>query len=315
MSLAFLNTNQVMKRGRSGSPQSITGITWTEDTAGAVKIWTSTSALASSGYTIVIDENTGTNYARIISATKPTAALQATAYSSWIDPSTLQVYLSLPTGVTAPPEIVLYPYDSALYSIALGVEAAIRAYLGFDPTVTEITEYLDTRGTQTITLRRWPVTEIGAVYLDEYGNYGQGDDPFPATSELEQGTDYLWAQDMGRRAGVLRRVNSLWPFRYTRQPNQLWGTQSICPGCVKAEYTIDNTDVLAAATEAGYFELLARSSMQLNAMGAVMSDSMNGAQVTVSPYNRNTARPDAADGFASPLVAGLLSPFRGARFV
>lgn len=206
-----------------------------------------------------------------------------------------------------------YP-DATITAILTSVEASIRAYLNFNPLDTTITEYLDGRATQRLQLKRWPVTAIAHVYEDYQGNYGQSATAFPSTSELTQGTDYDWVIESGSTAGVLYRIGQFWPWLYTRNINDLSNTADYCPGCVKVNYTIDNTDVLSAATEAGYLESQSRYLAQLTGTGVTTSDSMDGASVGVNPTQR-FRKNDPADGFASSLTAGILNAWRMGRFV
>lgn len=227
------------------------------------------------------------------------------AIPSYTDLTTLKLRL----GVT------VSTYDSVLNDMLTGAGAAISAYLGYDPTVTAVTEYLNTRGEQVLPLSRYPITSVDHVYQDENGYYGQVAGAFASTTELVQGTDYSWDIDRGSLVGRLWRINWRWPFRTTRGVLQLAGTQDYCPGCVKAVYTVDNTAVLAACKQAAYLEASAQWRLMKTGIGAVLSESIDGYSVTVSQLQKANAVKDSKDNFVSPFVAGILRPFAIGRFV
>lgn len=209
-------------------------------------------------------------------------------------------------------------YDTTIAAILTGVEANINAYLGFDPSVSSFTHYLDTTQTYGVTLKRWPVTAVTTVYLDQNGYYGQAPDAFPATTLLVEGTDYTVSYDQGSRVATLIRIGQPWPwFFYTQGFNSLTALPSVCPGCLKVEYEINNADVLAAAQQAGYNEAAARyyTSVGLGAgRGVVLSSGMDGANATVTPVQRsNQSNNDSSDRFVSPLTAGYLAAYRIGR--
>lgn len=206
--------------------------------------------------------------------------------------------------------------DAILAGIADGVGAAIEAYLGFDPTAAELTEYYDTRGELELALNRWPVESVTSVHLDEGGFYGTTSGAFAGTTELEEGTGYAWAVTGGRRVGVLRRADGQrWPYRGVRAVGRLAPTIGVCPGCVKVTYTVDNANVLAAAKQAGLMECGAVYFSRAGT-GTAMSESIDGASLSLAAAQRSqTDQTDTADGFISPFAAKLLRPFRLSRLV
>jgi hypothetical protein len=203
--------------------------------------------------------------------------------------------------------------DTYLNLILNSTEANIKNYLGYDPEETDILEYADGWGTHTIYLRRSPVDSIEHVYEDEYGYYGQGTNAFQSTSELTEGVDYVMAKDHTNN-WIIRRINRVWPYRLDRQPGAVTSTMGKCPGCVKIEYTVDNTDVMYACNQAGQLESIARFRLGLTGTGVVTADSMDGASVSINNWRRNpyNERADSKDQFISPIVSTLLHPFRAA---
>lgn len=204
--------------------------------------------------------------------------------------------------------------DASLTAILNGVVGMINAYLGFDPSVNEIEdEYLDSYGTPTVTLKRFPVIAVTSVHEDARGNYGQTTDSFPVSSLLVAGEDYDVVIDKGNRAGILFRLRTYWPSARNKWPNQLYSWPSVCPGCVKVSYTVDTTDVLAVANQAALLEATAQYRAQLTGAGIITSDSMDGASVSVSPFAFGNRVRDSRDNFVSPAVANFLRPFASSR--
>ena len=213
--------------------------------------------------------------------------------------------------------VTVSTYDTILTEILEGVGAAITAYLGFDPTETSITEYLDSNGQEVLWLKRWPVSAVTAVYEDDQaGNYGQAVDSFPASSELEEGTQYVWAIANKSRVGKLIRLNQFWPMAVDVQPQSLSGLRWYDRGSVKVQYTVDNADLLLACKQCAYLEAAAQFRSMATGMGAVLSESVDGYSVTVSATQKSkVGQEDSADGFVSPQAAGLLRPWRMSRLV
>lgn len=208
--------------------------------------------------------------------------------------------------------ITVSTQDAWLTAILEGVEANINTYLGFDPTVTDITEFCDARSTQHLYLRRSPVTEVTAVWQDVKGYYGSAPDAFPTANLLVEGEQ--WVRDKDRQDGiaVLLRINSLWPSNFgSDTPDALTGLTYPCWGCVKVHYTIDNSYILTICSQAAMFEGIARYRSTLTGMGPVTSDSMDGAGVSVSNVRRNpyNERPDPRDSFFSPMISTMLHQF------
>ena len=209
-------------------------------------------------------------------------------------------------------------YDTIIAGVLAGTEAAINSYLGFDPSEDEFTHYLDTRQTYGVTLKRWPVAEVTAVYLDQNGYYGQAPDAFPSTTLLTEGTDYAVSFEQNSRVCTLIRIGRPWPWFFNVEGfNSLTALPGVCPGCLKAEYAIDNAPVLAAAEQAGYLEASTRykSAIGLGAgVGFVTSDGLDGASVSLTQFPASK-RNDSSDGFQNPATSGYLIGFKIGRLV
>jgi len=206
--------------------------------------------------------------------------------------------------------------DTWLTEILEGVEGDIAGYLNYDPSVTSITEYLDSVNTPTIALKRYPVTAVTSVYLDPNGNYGQSSGAFASDTLLTVGTDYDWAIPSGSTVGMLYRIGQYWPWWYWRdRPNDLSGRPGIVPGCLKVVYTVDNTQLLAVIKSVAYFEGIALYRANLTGMGVLTSDGMDGASVSITQVQKNNKNQDSADSFLSPMVAQKLQKYRTNRFI
>lgn len=209
---------------------------------------------------------------------------------------------------------IAMPTGSALTIAELALNAAagmVTTYLGFDPSATTITEYLDGYGKRDIALRRWPVTGVTSVHEDRAGNNGQTPSPTPFGPDtlLVLGEDYTWDLSEGGRNGILTRLNRLWPYTWTREINRIAFGVGPLRGCIKAVYTIDNSDVLAAAQQAAYMEATVQYRSMQSGMGTVLSDGMDGANVSVTAIQRTNSN-DPRDVFSSPMAAGLLRLYR-----
>ena len=215
----------------------------------------------------------------------------------------------LPTADTA----VTVVAAGTFTTIAAGVSASIKTYLGFDPAIAGLrTEYFDTLGGDLLPLNHGPVSSVTSVYEAwdwwQSGAYGTGSDPFPATTLLTVGTDYALRTDAGSRQGVLVRIGRLWPVSSIRPVNRLAGVLSPARGCVKCTYTVDDSGALAVAKQAAIFEGVAQYRTVFAGIGTITSDSMNSASVSVTVQQRRGN--DSRDSFVSPIVASLLRPFK-----
>lgn len=192
-----------------------------------------------------------------------------------------QVFLErfLPPGVS----------EGTATSILAGVEASIALALGYSPVSSEVTEYYDGRNSRELVLMRKPVTSVVSVFEDYNGYYGQGEDAFPADSELIAGEDYALVLQGPEHAGILVRLkNEVWP--YLRYRGYLRLADSIVKtfGSVKVTYrygTVPYTanTVPADILEAAYIEGIARYNTQLNGMGTQNSSSLDNRSVSITP--------------------------------
>ena len=210
-------------------------------------------------------------------------------------------------GITTPTGSALTIANMALESAA----GMVTNYLGFDPSVTAITEYLDGYGKRDVALRRWPVTAVTSVYEDLGGYNGQPTTvtPFAADTLLTVGEDYTWCRSEGGTNGILTRIGGLWPYNWTREINRVAFSVGPLRGCLKVVYTIDNSDVLAAAQQAAYLEATAQYRGMVSGMGTALSDGMDGANLSVTALQRANSN-DSRDVFASPYAAGILRLYR-----
>lgn len=205
--------------------------------------------------------------------------------------------------------------DTDLEGIIAAAEGMTRKYLGYDPETTGTqTEYLAPIGAEMLTLRKtppragitltavWEATKTPAVFDD--GNL------------LTAGTDYTQERPGGN--GIIR-LNRNWLYDARRMPSRLAAVFLPETGTVKVTYTMDLTDHLAVAKRAALMECMtqARLTYKGGGMGLVTSDGMDGASVSINTSVKGNSgrKANSADGFVSPVVAGMLDPFRLIAFV
>jgi hypothetical protein len=196
-----------------------------------------------------------------------------------------------------------------LTAVAASVDYGIKAYLGWDPEVSNYTEYLDGTGTQEIVLDCPPVPlEVQDVYLDP-------DRLFTSDTLLTADEDYVQRRNGTDGLGVLVRLNNVWPASQRASLGRLAATLAHRQGVIEVTYTTDNTAALAAATMAARMEGTALYLSYVNGggMGLVTNDSMDGASIGITLRTRPGQRPNSRDSFASPMVASMLDPFAKIR--
>jgi hypothetical protein len=208
-------------------------------------------------------------------------------------------------GITTPTGTALTIAEQALEAAA----GMVVNYLGFDPSLSTITEYLDGYGSRDISLQRWPVTSITSVHEQREGYSGQSPDPFPADTLLVQGEDYTWNRSEGGRNGVLTRLRRFWPYAWTRDVLRIAFSTGPLRGCIKVVYVVDNSGVLAAAQQAAYMEATVQYRGMTSGMGTFLSNSVDGMSATVTALQRTNSN-DPRDVFASPYAAGPLRLYR-----
>jgi hypothetical protein len=195
-------------------------------------------------------------------------------------------------------------YDTELSAIIDAATYQIQAYLGYDPEATSYTEYLDGTGGKEVVLDCPPVpVSVTAVYEDRERDFG-------SDTLLTAEEDYVQRKNGSVGLGVIVRLNTVWPFYARREVDRLASTVQSAEGVIKVAYTATNTLVLAVAKRAAQLECQAAwSAAGAGGLGVVTGAGMDGASVTISQTQKAQRRADSADGFVSPLVAGMLSPF------
>ncbi len=106
-----------------------------------------------------------------------------------------------------------------------------------------VTEYYDGSGTPNLCLRRTPVPADGIVSLnrDYTGNAGTTSGAFGTDTLLVAGSDYyletdsLYGDGMSY-AGIVKRIDGVWPLRQRRPYGRLAAGLEALPGCIKVVY-------------------------------------------------------------------------------
>lgn len=97
------------------------------------------------------------------------------------------------------------------------VSALIEKHVGSPLSPATYTDYLDGTNTPWINLTRNRVQSITTVHVDPIGGYGEYPNSFGSTTLLTEGTDYA----LRSPAGLLYRVNNIWPRPPRRSPGNL----------------------------------------------------------------------------------------------
>lgn len=195
--------------------------------------------------------------------------------------------------------------DGDLTDIVTEATYAVTTFLGFDPATVGDTVTANPNGSDVLVIPKAGPTgvfTITAVYED-----ATQPPTFDSTTLLTAGTDYTQ-----KRAGspALVRLGRNWPADVRREYNRLAGTYYPSVGSVQITYTVDYSAALAAAKRAALAEALALWNVANGGMGlgAVVSDSMDGASVTINTslwQQRKGGTP-----FVSPVAAAMLDPHR-----
>lgn len=107
-----------------------------------------------------------------------------------------------------------------------------------------VTEYYSGDGTDRLMLRQRPVQSVGSVYVDEDGYFGEGSDPFPASTLLTAGSDYCLLRDTTSaeveqsKAGILLRLGGVWPDITRHARGLLSGERAAGRGNIKVTSTV-----------------------------------------------------------------------------
>lgn len=203
-------------------------------------------------------------------------------------------------------------YDVPLQAILTAVEAAQVLYLGYQPEEAGRTEYYSGTGTPFISLLVRPCVSVEAVYYNQnsQGTWGQGSDPFPASSLLTEGQDYAVRIEGPSNQGILVALNWNWW-------NQWWMVQTrLAPnlvpayGNVKVVYTagLDATG-MGPIAEAGYLEAAAVWQSRQTGMGTQLGESLDGYSYTVSAATDVRSK-NGVPRFVSPLAEVMMRPYR-----
>lgn len=205
--------------------------------------------------------------------------------------------------------ITVTTYDVDLQDIIDAVTGMINAYVGVvSVEATSYTEYVNPGpGAELITLKlppsRCPIT-ITHLYEDTGREWA-------ADTELEAGTQYL--QEKAGGTGIIR-LDRNWLYQLRCMPDRLAAVLLAQTGTVKVEYTVDNAELLAAAKRAAMMEAVAqwRAFFYGASIGNITSDTMDGASVKIDTNAKGNSgrKANSADGFVSPLVAGMLDFWR-----
>lgn len=129
------------------------------------------------------------------------------------------------------------------FSVAVDNSAGIAGTTG--RYVRSYTEFYNGTGTPDLFLRNRPVTAVSSVYLDNNAYSGQGTDPFPSTTLLTAGTDYMLdLQSSGMcKSGRLIRLSGGWPALKVATAGRLVARTDIGRGNIKVTYTAGYTTI------------------------------------------------------------------------
>lgn len=209
--------------------------------------------------------------------------------------------------------ITVDTYDVDLQETLDSVWALAVKWLGYDPQLQEYTEYFSgaETGSSKLYLGKYPVvTDSVIVEVNYQGFYGQGGFTFGTSDLWERGQDYAVMTEEGRRPGILYAINQSWPYQFTILPCNLSGELAPCMGCIRVQYEAGLTaDEIKPITSALYTEAAADFRSQATGFGAILSDSMDGASVSVSQVT-NQGLWKGANPFTSPFTAGKLVQWR-----
>lgn len=199
---------------------------------------------------------------------------------------------------------------TAIDAIAAYANGAVIQFLGYDPTVTGTrTEYLDSFGTDTVSLQCPAPPTISAVYCEPvypFGNYGNTPGSFGASTLLTNGVDYTLFQAEGRNWPVLLRIGALWPIAQLYPVNRLAPNLSPARGCVKVTLSYDFARITLVASQAALLEAKAFY-FSPTGFGWTNSSAIDGVSVSITPWVKPAK---GSNPFLSPAVASMLSQFR-----
>jgi len=105
--------------------------------------------------------------------------------------------------------------DVWLEALRLAAEGWVKTYCGQQIEAGTYTEYHSGNGSRVIVLRERPVTSVTSVHEDYAGAFGQGADPYPATTLLTAGEDYALERDGALSGSPVSFCGVLWRHRTT----------------------------------------------------------------------------------------------------
>ena len=190
--------------------------------------------------------------------------------------------------------------DTRLDMLITQACAAVRKYCGkdFDQTTYPWSPLdgvgdsglYDGTGTPDIVLRQKPVSAVTSVWVDSSGRYGENPDgAFPSTTLLTYGTDYVIRWDgclpgsstPCSYAGILTRVNGVWPARRQWVRGQICSTRATGLGNVKVAYTAGYPDIPSDLAMA-VCELVAFARRNINKGGSMTNESLGAYSYTMA---------------------------------
>lgn len=187
----------------------------------------------------------------------------------------------------------------------------IEGYLNRPLFLKERTQICGGSGTQKLLLKARPVyaTPTVRAFVDEGALFGTAPEAFPASSELEYGTDFtLWADrdDGGSDCGILVRSHDYWPKRSVRQRGLLTPFIAEAFGNVKVIYTAGyDPSTLPDEIAMACIELIGRMRGYFPNGAPISSESYEERSVSFSISDRN---------WLMGQVKHRLSRFRNWRF-
>jgi hypothetical protein len=124
----------------------------------------------------------------------------------------ITVSLTTTAALAIVPGLATYT-EAQLQQAVNAADAAIKHYCkrAVLEEQTIATLYLSGNGIEDLVLPHYPVTSIGAIYLDSNGYFGKRAGAFPASSQILEGTDWVIVQDgdgtgPASKSGLLRRI-------------------------------------------------------------------------------------------------------------
>ena len=132
--------------------------------------------------------------------------------------------------------------DNVIELLIPQAEELVKGYLQREIEQATYTEYYSGTGTQILILNQSPVQSVTSVYENPGGFYGEGENAFPSSSELVQGTDFVLRKDHASttevsNSGILYRLGTVWPRPFTSQRGQLASAPGTGKGNIKVIYT------------------------------------------------------------------------------